>query len=333
MIDLFASQAHYLRHLLPVWRELARIGVAGHAWLATEPPDGLPGHTEGPRPETGTNLPVMIGGAHDLAATRGRPVVYVEHGAGQTYQGADFVGEPGGAGMDRVVLFVCPNERVADRWRARYPDTPAVAVGCPAMDRWHRVGNTGRRVARGFDDRPRVAITWHWDCRICPESGTAWAHHRHMLPGLARWASVAGVELVGHAHPRWGHRLDDDYQRAGIRLVRSIDEIYETADVLVADNTSVMYEFASLGRPVVALNAPWYRRDVEHGLRFWSHVPGVQVDDPADVHTWAGVALAGDAQGAGLRARAVDAAYAHVDGHATDRAVAAIVEATRCTPS
>jgi hypothetical protein len=45
-----------------------------------------------------------------------------------------------------------------------------------------------------------------------------------------------------------------------------------------------MWEAAALGIPVVVVNASWYRRDIDHGLRFWEYSDiGPNVDHPADL--------------------------------------------------
>jgi hypothetical protein len=61
-----------------------------------------------------------------------------------------------------------------------------------------------------------------------------------------------------------------------------VADVRKFANLLICDNSSLMYEMSYLGRNVVALNAPWYRRDVEHGLRFWQW-RGIQVDTPEEL--------------------------------------------------
>ena len=100
----------------------------------------------------------------------------------------------------------------------------------------------------------------------------------------------------------------------------------DRADLLVGDNTSALYEFASTGRPVVVMNAPQYRRDVHHGLRFWDYPPGLQVDRPEQLADTIARALSDPEPARAVRAAAVAETYAYTDGRAAERAVAAIDE-------
>ncbi len=87
--------------------------------------------------------------------------------------------------------------------------------------------------------------------------------------------------VIGHAHPREMFKIGRCYQRLNIEVVPSFGEILRRADVYACDNSSSLFEFAATGRPVVVLNQPAYRRNVEHGLRFWAAAEiGVNVDDP-----------------------------------------------------
>jgi len=85
-----------------------------------------------------------------------------------------------------------------------------------------------------------------------------------------------------------------------------------------------MFEAAAVGLPVVVLNAPWYRRDVSHGLRFWAWSDiGPQVDDPADLEQ----AVWSDAFHPAYRVRRgqmTRAVFGDLDGQASARAVAAL---------
>lgn len=324
LLNRFASLDHYADHLDPIWSALPE-EARGASWA---PRTGRPGVTV-PRPSRGgetSREAVLVASWPDAVSSvaRGRPLVYVEHGAGQAYGGDPTMAHaPGWSGardatLDRVKLFVCPSETVAARWSDRY-QAPAVAVGCPKLDRLHLAG-----------PRPPgrvVAVTFHWDCQLGPETRSAWSVYDRSLPELAAWAKREGVQLLGHGHPRIWSRIRRRWQSLGVEPVQYLADVLDRADVLVGDNTSALYEFASLDRPVVVLNAPWYRRDVEHGLRFWSHVPGRQVDDRSGLVAAVAAAVADPASDADLRRRAVAAAYHATDGRAAARAATAILEA------
>lgn len=250
-------------------------------------------------------------------------LIYVEHGAGQSYdgdpRGLGHGSYSGGSGLDAVALFICPRQEIADRWMNRY-DVPAVAVGCPKLDRRHAASDRLR------SDPPTVAVSFHWENPLVPESRSALGHYERHLSGLIRAVRAAGGELVGHGHPRaWG-ALWRLWRRLGVDPVEDLDVVFDRATVFVADNTSALYEFASLDRPVVVLNAPWYRRDVDHGLRFWETIPGIQVDDGADLLDAIAEAVPDPPYLSAVRHDAVARTYASTDGHAAERAVRAIEE-------
>lgn len=332
----YASLRHYFEHLEPVLEALQTATTAE-----------LRGVHAPPGREWGVPLPPnrhgaiwLVAGAADAQRLgRGVPVIYLEHGAGQSYPGdprsAAAMSYSGGAGLDDVILFLCPSEQVAARWRTRYPRTPAVVVGAPKLDRWHSQLTRNRKVDPEQDVRssrnpyskpePTVAVTFHWPNTLCPETQWAIPHHRAGLPTLRDELAAAGVELIGHGHPRAWRQLRREWTRLGIRPVENLTTVFDQADLLVVDNSSAGPEFASLGRPIVWVSAPWYRRHVHHGGRFWDWTQGVpHVEDPGDL---ADVVLAALAGGYGEgHARMVASAYAHTDGLAADRAVAAIME-------
>lgn len=325
MIDAYASQPNYWRHLAPIVGELERRGHDVRSWASrlTRP--------WGPRGRPVDPSLVLCASWVDARRFETARVVYVEHGAGQTYTGVTGEGYAGADALEHVVLFLAPSEHVADRWRARYPQAAVEAVGCPALDRHLKeragqgeVDSDARDSAAGVtmsEVQPLVAITSHWRCGVCPETMPALDHFRAALPVLAR---VSDWKIVGHSHPR-AHRMTAQLWAAhDISWESDPDVVLASASLLVADNTSLLYEAAAVGLPVLVLNAPWYRRSVEHGLRFWSHVPGIQCDSPATLLPAIAAALDDPPESQALRARAADYAYARTDGSSTARAVDAI---------
>lgn len=374
MIDAFSSSPAYDHHIAPVF-------------------DALPPEHRGTfhRPESlrqrDPSRPVLVASYRDAMTMGGSPLIHLDHGAGQTYNGDERAlrngSYAGGDGLDGVRLFLCASERVASMWRERYPEARAISVGVPKLDRWvegpsRRVklpepdqeprfaaspgtvsglvpglrqrpltvyvardtqnesdsaknpeksrGETGSAWHKTGDGplQPVVAVTFHSDLALCPETRSAWRYYDPHLPRLVtdpRW------RVLGHGHPRLWPTIRRRWTELGVDHTPDPDVVLSTADVLVMDNSSIGYEAAALGIPVVALNMPSYRRDVEHSGRFWSAVPGIQVDHPSELADAIACVLTNPAAHRAMRERAVTWAYGGplVPG-AAGRAVTAILE-------
>lgn len=318
-IDCLAGERHFVDHAAPVW-----LAVPPEHRGTFVVPAGLVDHARRrgvPFPVTwdGELLtgPTLVASYGDLKRTSGT-VAYLEHGIGQTYSNMPRHGSyPGGLGHERVELFLCPSERVAELWLERYPDASFQVVGIPRLDPWH---------VRSFPrhDPPVVALSFHWNAQgVAPEAMWSFPHYARELERLARH----GWAVLGHGHPRAIGELRPWFERAGIEVVADFHEILDRADVYVCDNSSTIYEFASTDRPVVVLNAPWYRRLVDHGVRFWQFANvGLQVDQPSRLVSTIEQALrpSVDREIRRKRRNATEALIAVRDGSSTSRAAAAI---------
>lgn len=261
-IHALAGQPQYARHLRAVWRHL---------------PDEVRGQFLTAPSATGNNLArrdvVMVAGWSDIARIREQRVIYLEHGAGQAYNGASAsagsVGYHGNSSHPaNVVGYICPRQDVADSWHR-----PAFAAGCPALDGHPTHAYDGPRLA---------SVSFHWPAPLCAEAGTAFEHWRDDLGAVVAHLRACGFEPVGHWHPR-NPTMRAVWSGLGVSRVDDIDCVLSSVSLVIADNTSALYEAAALGLPTLALNSPAYRRNVHHGLRFWSHVPGWQIDDLAQL--------------------------------------------------
>lgn len=307
----YATRVHYGRHIKPVAEALRARGVEVELLKA------------GRTPPFGAH--VLVASGTDVGALVRRKLIYVEHGAGQTYNDPDDPavatrrGYPGSDHCDDVGLFLAPNEAVAAKWRARYPDATAVAVGCPALDQWH--------AEPVVPTTPRIVLTFHWPSGHCLEAGTAWPlYQRYIAEQLIPLALREGWSVVGTEHPRWQGELIRSWQTMGLSAVK-YETAMETGTLLVADNTSMLPEFASLGRPVLFLDSPEWRRDVEHGGRFWSWPQGqVSCDSPFNLREAVEEAFSDATSVRAARQRMVDDVYVATDGKAAERAADAVVE-------
>lgn len=308
MIDVYASLTNYVDHLAPIWAALPA-GVQGRFLVSSGSVGryararwGLPVVRERP------SGPTLVASYTDERLCPGA-VALLEHGAGQHYGGLDATSA---RSTERpcVGLYLAPNQVVADRMAAVLPCADRVVVGCPRLDAF----------TPGALDGP-LALAWHWNPGgPWPESRSAWPHYKDHLHRL-----VSGGRVWGHGHPRIYPALAVFYSQAGVRPVADSGEVLSGAGVISVDNSSLLYEAVFLDRPVVVLDAPWYRRDVDHGLRFWEWADvGPRISDP---RAWPeAVAAARHPSWASVRARAAAAIYGPRDRQATIRAVAALSE-------
>ena len=315
-IDIVASQPHYLDHMRPIFEALPD-EMRGLIYAGADPWAMVP---------RGQNRIVMVAGWQDVRYGRGR-MIYVEHGAGQSYAGdpktATQPGYPGAGAMRHrgVIGYIAPSEGVADRWRIG-TKAPVAAVGCPKLDRWIGVQPAEPKM---------VCLTFHWDCLISPEARSAYPHYAEAIPKIISKWEREGWVVAAHVHPRWEGRLDSWLESSGALLLPRDVDVFEMASCMVVDNSSIGAEMLALGRPVVWLNAPWYRRHTWHGGRFWDWTRTLpSVDGPGDLLAAKLGAIMSFATPE-VVASVADSIYAHRDGRSAERAAAFIVDLA--TPS
>jgi len=305
----FASMPHYRRHVDAVFKHLhpsVRGNLFGPEYKAKDLPDGL----------------FLAASFKDAQTLARRNVIYIEHGAGQSYNGdVRSAGSPyyhGSKHPSNIVGYVSPNEKIAKSW-----GKPAVAVGCPALDIWHM--SLQEMQTRSL--KPAVTFTFHWDCRISQESRWAFPHYAEQIPKVADHLKSLGFDVYGHAHPRAERMLKRFWHLNNIEYLESPDMVFWASDILIADNTSLLCEFASLNRPVIFLNAPWYRKDVNHGGRFWEWTNmGHQIDHPEQLFDVDFDDYLFSDKFALQREKQVKEIYAYTDGGAGQRAARWVTE-------
>jgi hypothetical protein len=157
------------------------------------------------------------------------------------------------------------------------------------------------------------------DGGAAPEARTAFPHYAAAIPKLP-------FRMLGHGHPGIIAQLMLFYREHQIEWTPSFAEVLDRADVLVFDNTSVGFMFAATGRPVVVLDAPWYR--TAWGGRFWDWADvGVRIAEPSQLEGAINAALEDSPTLARKRTSISEAIFGPLDGKATERAVTAIGEA------
>lgn len=314
-VDAYSSLSQYRDHVLPVFRALPESSrgtfhVPGH--ILTDPL-----LTRG-RPHLTSPNPIIVASYRDLKLVHSRPVILMEHGSGQSYSGVHDGSYAGGVGRESVVLFLCPNPTVAAANKTRYPNTPTAIIGSPYLDYLRTLTPAPRQ------PKPVVALTWHWDSRVVPETRSAFPEYQSTVVHLAANQDI--FTLLGHSHPRiWG-QAERFYTRVGIEPVPDFTDVIRRADVLLADNSSAIPLAAACGLKVGWLNSSHYRRNVTHNQRFWGFTEHIPTADSPDNLMLTSLQVLADTPIAKLgRIRMIEDCFGALDGKAADRAVEAIL--------
>lgn len=311
-IDVVASEIQYWHHLQPIVEALGtRIGTLYIAEsLRAKFPNAVVGH-----PSQSQNVTLVASFQDSRSARRvGRRVVYLEHGSGQRYVTDPHPSYAGGPEHDGTVLFLTPREEVSKRWLDTYPSTPAIAIGSPRLDYLRTIDRS--------QARDTVALSFHAQVTLCQESSSAWSYYEYSLKEQIAKLKAEGLTVLGHGHPRLFGRIKHRWEQWGVEPVEDFEDVIRRSTAYAVDNSSTLYEAAALDIPVVALNAPWYRREISHGLRFWDKIPGVQCDN-RDFLVDA-IQFGTHPQWHGRRLKISKYVYGPNDGKATERAIQAI---------
>ena len=302
---VLSGEPHYSDHLLAAWKTLPDKmrgvfvtrdhRVEGSVMVTTD--------AEIVRILT-VGTPVMVASIDDMrmAAKCGAYVVLMQHGAGQSY-GTTHASYPGGEDRTGVVLELVPNQQAKARNLARHPEIPCEVVGSARVKALQALPGHSHH-------KPVVCLSFHWDAPasacVAQEARSAWTWYKDALEQFQSkdWA------LIAHAHPRMAATVRPACASLGIPFIDAFEDVVKLADVYCCDNSSTIFEFAALNRPVVLLNAPWYRKDVEHGLRFWRESSiGVQCETPAEVQSAIRRAIEDDASQQMQRHASVNRVY------------------------
>jgi hypothetical protein len=196
-----------------------------------------------------------------------RIIILIEHGIGLTFGKAAYAD---GVGQRNLFdLLPVPNQHTSDKVSPEMLK-PHPVIGMPKMDKYfgqNYILNT---------ETPTIGIAFHHGDQnsVPPEVGSAWEYWLPLLPALAK-----KYNILGHYHPLSNPALLDEYKKLGIRTTSNFNDIMEQADIYLNDCSSTMYEFLVTGKPVVILNAPWFRKHVNYGIRFWEYTDiGPMVD-------------------------------------------------------
>lgn len=320
-LDILARQSYYIDHLAPIWNALpdemrGTFYVLDTKWESLKKldyshkiqlyvDDQFCGHN-----------PILTAAYGDAIRAvdfdNRRPVILMEHGIGLTFGKATYA--DGIGQRDRLSAFLMPNRVTAGKIAPELQHIPHPIIGVPKLDGWKDRFIPSQQITH----MPTVAIAFHHgDKQSRPGVvGSAWEHYAEILPLLAE-----RYQMIGHGHPLSKSPLASLYKQAGIPIVEDFEEVMNKADIYINDASSTAYEFLLTGKPVILLNAPWFDRKTNYGIRFWEYANvGLSVDDPGVLIQMIDKTIANPAGLLQYRQKAVRDLFPNL-GNATETAV------------
>jgi len=329
-INFCATEPHYVEHLLPIYNNLPK-KYQGNFYVTSEKARKY-AEDKGFKKTKVANIKNInkqnyLVMASLLTQYKNHNVILLNHGIGQSYFNSS--GEidrqyAGGKGRGHVKMFLHPNSVSSNKDKARYPNIPNEVVGSPRMDKYHSIKEILKE-EKQKNEKPIIALSFHHSAKSIPETKSAFEHYTNLLRLLAK--RVDQYKIIGHGHPKTISTLSKEYKKYGIPIVEDFEEVLNRADLYICDNSTTLYDFASMDMPVIVLNAPWYRRDIEHGIRFWQYSNvGIQCEKDIEVIKNINKTLEDPVEIQKERRKIVNILYPYRDGKCGERAAKAIVD-------
>ena len=207
-------------------------------------------------------------GTHYLQTWHGTPLKRMQNDVPVMYGRAEDYHRKAQELVDRWTTLISPSPYATAAFRSAFGfDGPILETGYPHNDVFHT--EEGRRRAR--EARIRLGIapdrtvvlyapTFRDDGRAAGASG-AWSHQ--MALDLGRFAERLGdhVTLLVRLHPlvkfKWPRNLDDTI--VNVSKYPDAQDLLLIADALVTDYSSIMFDYAQRGRPIIS-----FVYDLEH---------------------------------------------------------------------
>src|SRR5436305_507350 len=123
MINAYASERHYAAKLLPIWNALPP-DARGTFFIHSRLSEVVAGATIGDPAQDRT----LLVASHSDSLRAKRPYIYVEHGAGQSYDDSSFYSNYHRKGM---LAALVPGPYCAEKTRKANPDKPVFEIGAP----------------------------------------------------------------------------------------------------------------------------------------------------------------------------------------------------------